>query len=240
MGCVIHLYYMFKQLEVTQIPCLVGDNTYVPVLHVIACKKFTAKGHSLGHHMRISKIICSSLSFSFSLFLSKCGMLCSRFHFFFAFLFCFCCLLWVLTLKEVEGIFKLERLFFCFSSLFFRLYIWYTNNICVFYFNVDNIWVNGEAIDELWSWWMDWVTKEGVCTCNWRLLHCCFASLLRHLPQSHQSTMFLLIMWHLFVFIFYLFIKTIYLVFEEIDERKKKQNFSFPIFLFSLQKRHTE
>lgn len=66
-GCVIHLYYMFKQLEVTQIPCLVGNNTYVPVLHVIACKKFTAKSHSLGHHMRISKIICSSLFLYFFL-----------------------------------------------------------------------------------------------------------------------------------------------------------------------------
>lgn len=123
MGCVIHLYYMFKQLEVTQIPCLVGDNTYVPVLHVLACKKFTAKSHSLGHHMRISKIICSSLSFiSISLFLSLCDMLCSRFHFFFAFLFCFCCLLWVLTLKEVERIFKLERLFLLYQFIFQVIY----------------------------------------------------------------------------------------------------------------------
>ena len=123
--------------------------------------------------------------------------------------------------------------------VYFSGYIWYTNNICVFYFNVDNIWVNGEAIDELWSWWMDWVTKEGVCTCNWRLLHCCFASLLRHLPQSHQSTMFLLIMWHLFVFIFYLFIKALYLVFEEIDERKKSKIFLFQSS-YSLYKKDTQ
>jgi len=51
----------------------------------------------------------------------------------------------------------------------------------------DNVWVDSETVDELWSRWMDWDSKERVRSCHRRIFHSSIASLFNHLPQSHQG-----------------------------------------------------
>ena len=79
------------------------------------------------------------------------------------------------------------------------VYVMMMTMICVIFLKIvsasfgllaDNIWVDSEATDELWSRWMDWESKERVRSCDWRILHPPLSSLLPHLPQSHQGMHF--------------------------------------------------